>query len=91
MTDNIMSKSKKVIKQQKNIPVSPFNIYWEKRNYFFLLLGIALLIIGFYLMSIGNWDNPIALIVSPIILIIGYFLIFPLAIFYSKKQSNKNT
>jgi ATP/ADP translocase len=86
-----MSKSKKVVKQQKNIPASPFTIYWEKRNYYFLLLGIALLIIGFYLMSIGNWDNPIALIVSPIVLIISYFLIFPLSIFYRNKQINKNS
>lgn len=86
-----MSKSKKVVKQQKNIPASPFTIYWEKRNYYFLLLGIALLIIGFYLMSVGNWDIPITLIVSPIVLVISYFLIFPLSIFYRKKQINKNS
>lgn len=85
------SKGKKVIKQQKNIPASPFTIYWEKRNYFFLFLGIALLIVGFYLMSVGKWDNPVALIVSPIVLIISYFLIFPLSIFYRKKQVNNKS
>jgi hypothetical protein len=86
-----MAKIKKTIKQQKGTPLSTFSIYWVKGNYYFLFLGIALLIIGFYLMSLGNWDNPVALVISPIILIIGYFLIIPASIFYRKKQENKTS
>jgi hypothetical protein len=86
-----MAKIKKITKQQKSAPLSTFSIYWVKGNYYFLLLGVALLIIGFYLMSLGNWDNPVALIISPIVLIIGYFLIIPSSIFYRKKQENKTS
>ncbi len=86
-----MAKIKKISKQQKGVPLSTFSIYWVKGNYYFLFLGIALLIIGFYLMSLGNWDNPVALVISPIVLIIGYFLVIPASIFYKKKQADKNT
>jgi hypothetical protein len=85
-----MAKIKKVSKQ-KSIPLSAFSIYWVKGNYYFLYSGIALLIVGYYLMSIGTWDNPVALIISPIVLIIGYFLIIPTAIFFRKKQENKSS
>ncbi|MCX6152462.1 MAG: hypothetical protein NTX22_18190 [Ignavibacteriales bacterium] len=86
-----MAKSKKISKPQKFISSSPFTIYWDKGNYYFLLIGIVLLIIGFYLMSVGTWDSPIALIVSPITLIISYFLIIPTSIFYRKRQDNKKS
>ena len=64
---------------------SPFNIYWDKKNYLFLFLGFALLIVGFYIMSIGSWDSFTSLVISPIILAIAYILIFPLSIFAKKK------
>lgn len=69
---------------------SPFKIYWDKKNYFFLGLGFLLLIIGYYVMSLGSWDSNESLIISPIILIVAYVLIFPLSIFLKKKDSTPN-
>jgi uncharacterized membrane protein YesL len=63
---------------------SPFKIYWEKTNYIFFLTGLVLLLIGFYLMTIGPWDSNASLVVSPIILFIAYIIIFPLAIFFRR-------
>jgi hypothetical protein len=77
---------KKSVITKKNL-VSPFNIYWDKKNYLFLFLGFALLILGYYVMSIGLWDSTESLIFSPIILVIAYFLIFPLSIFSKKRNS----
>jgi hypothetical protein len=74
---------------KKNL-VSPFNIYWDKKNYLFLFLGFALLIIGFYIMSIGSWDSATSLVISPIILFIAYIFIFPLSIFAKKKAAANN-
>ena len=70
---------------KKNL-VSPFNIYWDKKNYLFLFLGFGLLIVGYYVMSIGSWDSTESLIFSQIILVIAYILIFPLSIFSKKKE-----
>ena len=74
-------KSKKVQAQQ-----SPFKIYWEKQNYLFLSLGFIVIIIGFYLMTIGPWDSVPSLVISPILLFIGYVLIFPASILSRKKK-----
>jgi len=76
---------KKSVITKKNL-VSPFNIYWDKKNYLFLFLGFALLIVGYCVMSLGSWDSTESLIFSPIILVIAYILIFPLSIFSKKKE-----
>ncbi len=77
------------VKVAKKLP-SPFFIYWEKSNYFLLILGIILLIIGFFAMSIGSWDSTSSLVISPIILFIAYVLIFPIAILYRKKSKSED-
>ena len=81
---------KRTIKQTKKSSVSPFNIYWEKKNYYILALGLLLTIIGFYFMTIGPWDSFSSLVVSPIILFIAYVVIFPLSIFLRKKSEKEN-
>ena len=48
-------------------------------------LSFAIIIIGFYLMSVGQWNSSTALVVSPILLMIGYLLVFPASIFYKKR------
>lgn len=83
MTQKIKKKSL----VSKKIIASPFSIYWDKKNYLFLFLGFALLVVGYYLMSLGSWDSTESLIISPIILVIAYILIFPLSIFSRKKES----
>jgi hypothetical protein len=69
---------------------STFLIYWEKTNYILLSVGIFLLIIGYLIMSIGEWDSTTSLVVSPIILFIAYIIIFPISILYRKKNRNEN-
>ena len=80
-------KIKKRSLPSKRIISSPFSIYWDKRNYLYLIAGFALLVIGYYLMSLGSWDSTESLIISPIILVVAYILIFPLSIFSGKKNS----
>jgi len=77
-------KSKKVQAQ-----LSPFKIYWEKQNYLFLFLGFVVIIIGFYLMTIGPWDSVPSLVISPILLFIGYVLIFPASILFRKGKKEE--
>jgi hypothetical protein len=74
-------KSKKTVKA-----VSPFSIYWEKQNYYILFLGFVVIIAGFYLMSIGPWNSTPSLVISPLLLVIGYILIFPASLFLRKKS-----
>ena len=82
---------KRQLKQTKKVRVPPFNIYWEKKNYHFLALGIIVIIIGFYLMSVGAWNSFSSLVIAPILLVVGYVLIFPLSIFYRKNDKKDLT
>ena len=79
---------RKSSKQAKKKWVSPFNIYWEKKNYILLIAGFIILVIGYLVMSDGKWNSTSALVFSPIILGITYLLIFPLLIFSGKKNQN---
>ena len=82
---------KKTIKQTKKSAVSPFNIYWEKKNYYLLALGLIVTVIGFYFMTVGPWDSFSSLVISPILLFIAYIIIFPLSIFLRKKAAKEQT
>ncbi len=83
-----VKRKKKTITQKGE---SPFKNYWTKENYWILIGGIALLVIGFFLMAQGPYDNPISLSVSPIVLLIAYVVVLPLAILYKGKKQNANS
>ncbi len=51
-----------------------------KRNFIILGIGIAVLIIGFILLGQGPVRNPLSWIVAPVLLILGYIVILPLAV-----------
>ena len=74
----------------KKVFTSPFNIYWEKNNYYLLYTGIGIIILGFYLMSIGPWNSFTSLVISPIVLVIGYIFVIPASIFYRKKNNTED-
>lgn len=81
-----MAKAKKNIhKQTKKNIVSPFKIYWGKENYYILIGGIFLAIIGFYFLSVDNWDSSESLYVAAILLFAVYVIVFPLSILFRKK------
>lgn len=81
--------AKKVVelksKLKKNLIV--FHDYWNSKNYFLLFLGIIVLTLGYFLMSIGPWDNFLSLDVSPVVLLIAYLIIIPLAVLLNFKKS----
>ena len=81
---------KRKTRGQKKSLESPFSIYWAKENYIFLLVGFAFLLAGFYFLGQPPWNSSVSLVVSPILLVIGYVVIFPLSIFYRKKKEQKH-
>ena len=84
-----MSKEKRYIKESKKIFLSPFKDFWKKRNYLLIGAGLITLIVGYILMAQGEWDSFISLSISPIILLVGYLIIIPLAIFFKLPKSGK--
>ncbi len=86
-----MAKVKKRVKSTNKRFESPFQNYWTKNNYLLLGVGILVLIIGYFLMSQGPWDNPLSLTIAPLVLLIAYVIIFPLSIMYKKKSDNSGS
>jgi membrane protein YdbS with pleckstrin-like domain len=82
---------KKPLRTTKKVLASPFSIYWKKENYMILIAGAVLLIVGYFVMSIGPWNSTPAIVVSPIILLIVYILIVPAAILFRKKDKVNKT
>lgn len=65
---------------------------WNRKHYILLAIGLGIIIVGFGLLSTGivtSWDNPLAVSVAPVVLVIGYCVAIPWAIMYLGKQSAK--
>ncbi len=65
------------------------NLVFERINYLLMLLGILLLIIGFFVMTLDKEDYGFGIIgitIGPIIVLIGFVVEF-FAIFYKAKKS----
>lgn len=48
-------------------------------------IGFVVLVLGYLALSVGPWDSFLSRTLAPIILLVGYLVIFPLAIFRSAK------
>ncbi len=81
-----MNKPKKTIKRKTSKAASIWSIPLNKSNFIIFGIGIIVLLVGFYIMTIPPWDSDFALVISPLILLIGYFIIFPLGILKNYKN-----
>jgi hypothetical protein len=63
----------------------------EAINYQIILGGVVVIIAGYFALSAKPWDNPIAMNVAPILLVLGYCVIIPFGIIYRKKKSGQDS
>ena len=84
----VKTKKKNVKTSSKSLP-SPFNMYWERTNYILFGLGALLIILGFYFMGQGAWDSSSSLVISPILLFLGFVVVMPVSILYRKKSAEQ--
>ncbi len=61
-------------------------IVLSRRNFQIFGIGIPILILGFFLMSFGPWDNPVSRTIAPLVLLFAYLVVFPAAIIYGKVE-----
>ena len=61
---------------------TPDFYYWDfnKINYLILSIGILTIIVGYILMITGETDSYQSVKLAPVILLIGYIVVIPLAI-----------
>jgi hypothetical protein len=83
-----MTKLKKAIPEKKASKESPFKMYWSKTNYILFITGFIVLILGYFLLGRDPWDGFISLSVAPMVLLVAYVIIFPLAILFINKKKD---
>jgi uncharacterized membrane protein len=100
---NISSKRSNVsAKRKNNSPESVWKFPLDKTDLIWILIGIGVVALGFLLMATGvsdeaavaeggSWNNFLAINVAPIVILIGYLVIIPMAImkFFSKRKKAK--
>ena len=64
-------------------PVLPFT----KENYYIFFAALATIILGYVIMGMGEVYGPMSLTIAPILVLIGYLVLVPLAILYRKKEN----
>jgi len=82
----------KVKKETSKKP--PLIEYLTFKNINYLIFGVAILviIIGYFIMAKGETYSFQSLTLAPIVLLIGYLVIVPIAILYRKKdRSSQNS
>ncbi len=66
---------------------------WSKRQFILLGISIGVIVVGFLLLATGigdRWDNPLAVNVAPVVLVIGYCVLVPWAIMAVDKKSEQS-
>jgi len=73
-------KHKKSVKHKG--PVFPF----KRENYIIFGAGLLTIILGYIALAQGPWNSFWSLTLAPILLVLGYCVVIPLAILYRKKE-----
>lgn len=77
-------------RQEKSKQQSQFNLFktlpFERVNYLLFGAGLLVLVLGYVALSWGHWDSWMSLNVGPVLLVLGYCVIFPAAILYRKRR-----
>ncbi len=58
-------------------------------QYKLIAASIGIIVLGFVLLSTGmdSWDNPLAVDVAPVVLVLGYCVAIPLAIMWRGQKA----
>jgi hypothetical protein len=59
----------------------------EPVNFKIIAAGLAVILLGYVALTASPWDNPIAITVAPILLMLGYCVIVPIGIIYRGKKN----
>jgi len=93
--------AKKKFTRKNDEQIVEWKFPFEKQNWILFGIGFGVVILGFLLMATGiteepavadgKWNNPLAVVVAPILLIIGYCIIIPYAIIkYNRPKPEVN-
>ncbi len=78
MAKAIKSKVAKKVRRDEALP-------FERINYIIFGIGLLFIVVGYIALSGNSVDGFVPLTIAPLLLVIGYCVIIPVAIMYRKK------
>ena len=72
-----------IMKDNNNKTVKFFWPY-KRKNYLLFGVGVFVIIVGYLIMYLGEVNSFQSLVISPLLLLLGYLVIIPVALLYKK-------
>ena len=69
-----------LIMENKNKKTLEFFWPYKRKNYLLFGVGVFVIIVGYLIMYSGEVDSFQSLVISPLLLLVGYLVIIPMAI-----------
>ena len=69
-----------LIMENKNKKTLRFSWPYKRKNYVLFGVGVFVIIVGYLIMYSGEVDSFQSLVISPLLLLVGYLVIIPMAI-----------
>jgi len=84
-------KAKEIRQRARKEPLKGRGLPFQPLNYWLFALGLGVIIVGYRALAQPPADSFMSLTVAPILLVIGYCIIIPVAILYQKKKTAAST
>ena len=68
------------IMENKNKKTLQFSWPYKRKNYVLFGVGVFVIIVGYLIMYLGEVNSFQSLVISPLLLLVGYLVIIPMAI-----------
>ncbi|MCF7805962.1 MAG: DUF3098 domain-containing protein [Candidatus Marinimicrobia bacterium] len=65
------------------------DLVFTRENYLIFLGGVILIILGYILMAAGDTYSTLSITIAPLMLVISYLVVIPLAIVYRSKSTEQ--
>ena len=72
------------IMDNKNKKTLQFSWPYKRKNYLLFGVGVFVIIVGYLIMYLGDVNSFQSLVVSPLLLLLGYLVIIPVALLFRK-------
>jgi hypothetical protein len=79
---DIKKKRGRAVKKTEALP-------FTSKNYQLFGIGLLILIVGYIALSRGPWNSFWSLTLAPILLVLAYCVLIPVAILYRKRQNKQ--
>lgn len=77
--------------RQRRTPKSRPKLPYSERNMWLFALGLAAIALGYVFLSLPPVDGFMSLTLAPLLLVLGYCVLLPIAVLSGKKEDEPST